>query len=554
MEVRLDIDANRDGSIESDEPGRWDWVWDEQGTGAIVAPDLDVENAGDVNSELAEMRLVVTGEPPAGLELALSIDRSAAGAITIYRQGSSGNLEPIVGAGAGANGATTAISGLLDPEGEPLWLQARAFPDVSFRGLVEIFVLAGGQIFDSVLFRVSPWIMTPNTLPAECVYVVKLASGSNLEFLRGLEAACDEAAVKLEVFASEVTGGDHWIQDEIEFGYSQTPKGAFPVVCDGPRGQENEGLDALAESRLRGPGLGLIEIGSHLGDRTSLDSFGNLEVSPPVVVDGYEYPLGRIVIGNRRSGPSNPNRDRRPALRLREFLYAQQVQSPFEIHSDWLSVGHVDEVISFVPAPNRIGFQILIASPRTCEELFRRLHADGFDQATCWSGQVRIDHVTRETSPADETVDDLLNKSNLWAFNRECQTILDDIHGELERELGLSGNDIVEIPVAFKRMKDGRALAYFPDMVNHLVLGDISIVPKPYGPRLADRPDPIEQAFIDAVPQQKVRFIDDWIPYHEMSGEVHCGTNVRRRPAEDVRWWEHRYPGVHDASVRRARG
>jgi protein-arginine deiminase len=31
---------------------------------------------------------------------------------------------------------------------------------------------------------------------------------------------------------------------------------------------------------------------------TSLDSFGNLEVSPPVTVNGKEYPLGRILIGS----------------------------------------------------------------------------------------------------------------------------------------------------------------------------------------------------------------------------------------------------------------
>lgn len=30
---------------------------------------------------------------------------------------------------------------------------------------------------------------------------------------------------------------------------------------------------------------------------TSLDSFGNLEVSPPVTVNGKNYPLGRILVG-----------------------------------------------------------------------------------------------------------------------------------------------------------------------------------------------------------------------------------------------------------------
>lgn len=37
----------------------------------------------------------------------------------------------------------------------------------------------------------------------------------------------------------------------------------------------------------------------------------------------------------------------------RDFLYAQKVQPPLELYSDWLAVGHIDEFLSFVPAPDR---------------------------------------------------------------------------------------------------------------------------------------------------------------------------------------------------------
>jgi hypothetical protein len=49
-----------------------------------------------------------------------------------------------------------------------------------------------------------------------------------------------------------------------------------------------------------------------------------------------------------------------------------------------------------------------------------------------------------------------------------------------------------------------------------------------------------------------VHFIDDWYNYHEMSGEVHCGTNVVRTPPEvdasfRARWWDHYDPNLdHD--------
>lgn len=38
---------------------------------------------------------------------------------------------------------------------------------------------------------------------------------------------------------------------------------------------------------------------------------------------------------------------------IRDFLYAQAVQPPVEVYSDWLTVGHVDEFLTFVPASDR---------------------------------------------------------------------------------------------------------------------------------------------------------------------------------------------------------
>lgn len=38
---------------------------------------------------------------------------------------------------------------------------------------------------------------------------------------------------------------------------------------------------------------------------------------------------------------------------VRDFLHAQQVQAPVELYSDWLSVGHVDEFLSFVPTSDQ---------------------------------------------------------------------------------------------------------------------------------------------------------------------------------------------------------
>jgi len=113
-------------------------------------------------------------------------------------------------------------------------------------------------------------------------------------------------------------------------------------------------------------------------------------------------------------------------------------------------------------------------------------------------------------------------------------------------ELEVSEANIIEVPVLFwPPGEDGRTGAFSPDMVNHLVLGNVSIVPRPYGPEV-DGVDAFAEAFSSALPTRTVRFVDDWYAYHEMLGEVHCGTNVRRIPPEHVHWWDHRPEGAFD--------
>lgn len=51
-----------------------------------------------------------------------------------------------------------------------------------------------------------------------------------------------------------------------------------------------------------GPDFGYVTREPKNGRVSSLDSFGNLDVSPPVTVKGKEYPLGRILIGSSFPG------------------------------------------------------------------------------------------------------------------------------------------------------------------------------------------------------------------------------------------------------------
>lgn len=44
---------------------------------------------------------------------------------------------------------------------------------------------------------------------------------------------------------------------------------------------------------------------------------------------------------------------------VQDFLWAQKVQEPVALFSDWLYVGHIDEFMTFVPAPDR---KVIISS------------------------------------------------------------------------------------------------------------------------------------------------------------------------------------------------
>jgi len=63
-------------------------------------------------------------------------------------------------------------------------------------------------------------------------------------------------------------------------------------------------------------------------------------------VFGVQSPLLPLASALRASG-------RRMSKVVRDFLYAQKVQAPVEVYSEWLSVGHVDEFLTFVPAYDR---------------------------------------------------------------------------------------------------------------------------------------------------------------------------------------------------------
>ncbi|XP_032564733.1 protein-arginine deiminase type-1-like isoform X1 [Chiroxiphia lanceolata] len=546
VDVSLDVDWSRSGRVKSKGKDKAKWTWGPDGHGAVllVNCDRDSPGMGGLDSGQADIRtpadlkdmsimLLRTQGPSATFaeyQVVLHISETDADKVRVFhaiRSDSHPHYKPVLG--------PDKLSYVLDPVGsgeDTFYVEGLAFPDRGFSGLVSFSASLlevphknspGTPIFtDTVVFRVAPWIMTPNTQQPLEVFVcsIKQGSDSNEAFLEGIKVLLKKANCKLTICSEQDTRSDRWIQDELEFGYVEAPHKTFPVVFDSPR---NRGLKDFAFKKILGPDFGYVTREPPGKNITSLDSFGNLDVSPPVTVRGKEYPLGRILIGS----PLPWAAGRRMSKAVRDFLYAQKVQAPVEVYSEWLSVGHVDEFLTFVPAFDRKGFRLLLASPNACYKLFKEKQRQGHGEATQFIGLKGSER---------RSIDEILADESLKSDNRHVQRCIDWNRDLLKQELGLSEQDIIDIPQLFILM-GSRADALFPDMVNMLVLGRHLGIPKPFGPVVGGQCC-LEQRVRELLEPLGLTctFIDDYFSYHVLSGDVHCGTNVRRKPFP-FKWW-----------------
>ncbi|NXW58548.1 PADI1 deiminase, partial [Eurystomus gularis] len=543
VEVSLDADTNRSGAVSRTLLDKTTWTWGPDGHGAILLVNCDrddpkakmpdncdttIRSYADLK-DMSQMVLRTRGPRTifTGHRLILHVDYSDADKVGVFYSGNSIALEEYRHV-LGGSKLTYTVKPSRHQDESIFYVEGLAFPDVDFSGVVAFHVtllespekgLMETPIFtDTVVFRMAPWIMTPNTAAPLEVFVCSMED--NKDFVAAVSALAEKVKCPLTICPLLENRYDRWIQDEIEFGYVQAPHKTFPVVFDSPR---NRGLANFPIKRILGPDFGYVTRQA-AESTSSLDSFGNLEVSPPVTVQGKEYPLGRILIGTSfpRFG------GRRMVKAVKDFLMAQRVQAPVELFSDWLLVGHVDEFLSFVPAPDRKGFRLLLASPSTCYQLFKEKQEEGFGEAVMFEG------LEKESKP---TINDILANKGLRKFNSYAQSCINWNRNILKRALGLAEKDIIDIPQLFHGNVANGAEAFFPDMVNMLVLGRHLGIPKPFGPPVGGQCCLEERVRALLEPLGLTcTFIDDFYSYHVRSGEVHCGTNVRRKPFS-FKWW-----------------
>jgi protein-arginine deiminase len=580
--IQIVVDANRDGKADpasmDDVAHKNDVFTDKFGASFLANIDDDdkdhVRDADDdkINGDadlldLARIAVVPWPDAPAGAAGKLSIDTLSADAVRIWKKGLDGMWVEIAGSqGKCPTPMTPCAMQVTEATfstdeihaGLELGIEARRFrmtlDDKAWSGVVDLSYkildkdAADGTPFkstavpdgtDHAKMRVAPWVLFGNLSPFDTVW----ASNFSAPFVAGIDAVTKKGGL---TFNKIKNWDDQWTQD-----YFQTAWTAFPGAGGAVQGMRvanarpwgrNDNVDSSLpitwlNKYYLGQDRGTIEVYKKKWSGTSFDSHGNHDLLPPYTAKGTTWPLGRIITG---SGIL-------PETGI--FYDAQQVQGPhFIIKTDWLYVGHVDEVFSYVPAATPRGWKLLVASPRLAKTMLEKASMDGNGGVHMFVGKQRYIGETNNLESADVTIDELLAKTDVMQWSQDAQTQIDADLDMTKAELELADDEIIEIPFFFEDIT-GYKVAFSPGTVNLLTFLGHTAHPDPFGPMIngedlwkKDLQDRLGTAVNNLGADGKgldVNFVNDWDDYHILDGEVHCGSNPEApAPFASVKWWE----------------
>lgn len=462
-------DTNRDGAVdERDSAGFTDWTWSGEGAFFIANTDDDDEN-GETDASDA----IVNGVEDEK-DLARILVRVPPGESGLSVSVSVGRDQTRLFQKTGDDWAL--VSGSISevaPEVE-LGIEANQFADSTWDGLVTVKVElaapgASGITSQEVRLRVAPWILLPQSAKTELLYI----SSSTTNLRPDLDAVLEGAGLPAAV-ASSPGAQDIWFQDTMEIGYTQLPgREPMHVVM---RAQRPNASDDVALTLLA-PDFGFISVGTprQPGNEEDhwMDWMGNLEVTHPVP----DYPLGRIYYGRSDRTTFHPT--------IVEFLEAQEVQEPFTVYTNWLLIQHVDEIMNFLSDESDRA-KLIIVSPEAASTVMG---------------------------------------SDLDAVNRQIQSYVDDEIAQAKTELGLTDEDIIQLPTLFEQLGETDYVPIWSNPVNSVLADRTFMIGD------TNTPEPIKadiEQKLDAI-GIRVAWVDD-SEYHAGGGNVHCGTNTKKTP------------------------
>ncbi|MBY0430777.1 MAG: protein-arginine deiminase domain-containing protein [Rhodospirillales bacterium] len=598
-ELRMYLDADRDGEVDAEPVNYNKWEWGEGKKGGILYPFVK-EN--DTKIALSPLQLVFrwkgNKKPEKAQNLIAKLTISPPGRVLFFNDKET-KQEVKVG-----NLLDLSASDLYDEKGTlTYFLVAKDFPNESSEDAAlvnlhfECFLPTWNEAFvQNAVLRIAPWIMASDLEPVQKIYV---GATDKRNYVQTKIQSQFGSLVKIQLLSGIKKP---FARDSMKIGHV----GNSLVLLDE--------LDPGSYYSSLGKEIAKIVIRPPASDANGQDGGGNYLVTPPL----KNFPFGRIVYGDKDD----------KLCRAGAFLRAQRVQQPIVVDTTWLSVGHVDEIMSF--APGQQGeCKLMLASPRVALALLWSAASEGalppkkaLEMAQGWPDLTKLQQSLNEIYPIDfnsaveKTIphfqvtgidDDKFDVSGqngamvLWATDNglqaavkglygnledkdfvkikyfqeknpvlsrnlnknfikisipaklfleingktwlpvmsETQKILDTIRQTLMDSLCLQDTDITEIPAMFRKQR-GQFLS--PDSVNMLVINTGNqlhcVVPKPFGPVL-NNTYIFEEYIADCLDRLglKAIFLADF-EFSQSEGEIHCGSNQVPQPRKRPWWME----------------
>ncbi len=560
--AELRADSNRDGDVLFDDTDSVKTVWDSK-TGAVflanidddkgrcpkTGNDVDLPKCNDATNEvidgaddvldLARLKTKPWAEAPDSATAILSITPGAKDFVRLFKKTGDGAADFTVMADGDALTVDEVRAGVeLAIEGKDIVRDTKkwdGFVDVTLTVTTD-----ATSATDTVKMRVAPVMTYHHLLPAQEVFVTNNGDPGNKLMRNDLAAACTGAGLPTPTL---IPDQDPWAQDFFETAFMSMPAagGAQHVVnvalrsanVYDPSDAKNplRAAGQVVFSMLRGKDKAAVQQFDikHDQNSDSLNSFGNLETIPPYTLADKTYPLGRIIRGNIPSFGPDPT--------FITMMESQSMQPPVYIDTSWLLVGHVDETMSFVKAATPRGWALLVNDPTIAKKMLEDQVTAGNGATPMFVGESWYDD-NGKASPAEATISAVLADTIVMTASADAATEIDGQLTVVKRETGLTDAEIIKIPFLHTSMQ-GASYAYIPGMVNGILVSDKDfVVPNPHGPIVAGK-DIFQQTMIDRLAPLgiTVHFAEDWDEYHAALGEVHCGSNTRRK-IPDTKWWE----------------
>ncbi len=546
------------------------------------ASDNRVNGPGDL-AQMSPVRVVAWPGAPAGTRVRISVVASQPrrARLFVLRRGvwrSLGSGGPLTVAEL-RRGAKLALEGLDIIRNRAVW-------DGGLR--VVLRVQARGRVATNfVRFRMAPVLFENNTMPLEQIFATSdigpagntdaestgdaipnvdendrpidqrtfatLNAQGRAAYRRQWRAALRAVTPNVRLDLLPAINGDRWMQDFYQPAYVSMPglHGTQITITlllrsatknrdtvNPPAGHLLRNGSRILFSQLRGPGVGVVQAYDPgrmrslnlrvAGNVDTMSSTGNFEAIPPYSNERARFPDGRIIwgAGGRRA----------PDPTFTQMLRAQRTQQPLVVDTSWLEVGHVDEIVSFVPNNLRRGWTIAVEDPLAGIRLLQRLRATGHGDARLFAGLAR--YSSKAVVRAARSVNSLLDDAHEMDATRAAALHIDRVLTTLERATGVRDNEVIRAPTLYERTAGGLTSA-LPATVNGVPLrrGEFA-APSPHGP-IVDGRDVFETYIEQQFAQHgvRVRWIEDWYYAHIVAGEVHCTSNALQDPSASTPWW-----------------